>query len=77
MEVSAGMNSMMLGETQITAQIKTSFTHAQQHSATGPILNRFIQSSLETGKRVRTETELSTGAISVSYAAVEKIKSII
>ena len=77
MEVSAGMNSMMLGETQITAQIKTSFAHARQHSATGPILNRFIQSALEAGKRVRTETELSTGAISVSYAAVEKIKSII
>ena len=77
MEVSAGMNSMMLGETQITAQIKASFAHARQHSATGPILNRFIQSALEAGKRVRTETELSTGAISVSYAAVEKIKSII
>jgi glutamyl-tRNA reductase len=77
MKVSAGMNSMMLGETQITAQIKASFAHARQHSATGPILNRFIQSALEAGKRVRTETELSTGAISVSYAAVEKIKSII
>lgn len=77
MKVSAGMNSMMLGETQITAQIKTSFAHARQLSATGPILNRFIQSALEAGKRVRIETELSTGAISVSYAAVEKIKSII
>jgi len=77
MKVSAGMNSMMLGETQITAQIKASFAHSRQHSATGPILNRFIQSALEAGKRVRTETELSTGAISISYAAVEKIKSII
>ena len=77
MKVAAGMNSMMLGETQITAQIKKSFAHAKQYNATGPILNRFIQSTLEAGKRVRTETDLSTGAISISYAAVEKIKSII
>ena len=73
MQVSAGMDSMMLGETQITAQIKSSFSHARGVSGTGPILNRFIQFSLEAGKRVRTETNLSAGAISVSYAAVEKI----
>ena len=76
MQVSAGMDSMMLGETQITAQIKSSFSHARGVSGTGPILNRFIQFSLEAGKRVRTETNLSAGAISVSYAAVEKIGTI-
>ena len=76
MHVSAGMDSMMLGETQITAQIKSSFSHARTVSGTGPILNRFIQFSLEAGKRVRTETNLSAGAISVSYAAVEKIGTI-
>ena len=76
MQVSAGMDSMMLGETQITAQIKASFSHARIASGTGPILNRFIQFSLEAGKRVRTETNLSAGAISVSYAAVEKIGTI-
>ena len=76
MHVSAGMDSMMLGETQITAQIKSSFSHARTVSGTGPIFNRFIQFSLEAGKRVRTETNLSAGAISVSYAAVEKIGTI-
>jgi len=76
MHVSAGMDSMMLGETQITAQIKSSFSHAKSMRATGPILNRFIQFSLAAGKRVRTETNLSAGAISVSYAAVEKIGTI-
>ena len=76
MQVSAGMDSMMVGETQITSQIKTSFKHARELMGTGPILNRFIQFSLEAGKRVRTETNLSAGSISISYAAVEKIGTI-
>ena len=76
MQVSAGMDSMMVGETQITSQIKTSFNHARELLGTGPILNRFIQFSLEAGKRVRTETNLSAGSISISYAAVEKIGTI-
>jgi len=76
MQVSAGMDSMMVGETQITSQIKTSFKHARELIGTGPILNRFIQFSLEAGKRVRSETNLSAGSISISYAAVEKIGTI-
>ncbi len=77
MEVSSGMDSMILGETQITSQIKKLFAHAKKYHATGPILNRFIQTALEAGKRVRTDTDLSSGSVSISYAAVEKINSMI
>ena len=70
--VSAGMDSMMLGETQITSQVKAAYNQAKSNGMIGPIFNRLIQSSLEAGKRVRTETSLSGRAISVSYAAVEK-----
>lgn len=71
LRVTAGMDSMMLGETQIAAQVKEALSQARKAGATGPILNRLVQMSLEAGKRVRTETSLSGGAMSVSYAAVE------
>ena len=76
MKVSAGMDSMILGETQITSQIKSSFKNSREHSATGPILNKLLQFCLEGGKRVRRNTKISNGAISVSFAAVEKIQTI-
>lgn len=74
--VSCGMDSMMLGETQITAQVRDAFGQARSASASGPILNRLVQMSLEAGKRVRTETSLSGRAISVSYAAVQQAAEI-
>ncbi|MFQ6675700.1 MAG: glutamyl-tRNA reductase [Fidelibacterota bacterium] len=76
LRVTAGMDSMMLGETQIAAQVKRAFSRARKAGTTGIILNRLIQMSLEAGKRVRSETSLSGGAMSVSYAAVEQASEI-
>ncbi len=71
MEVASGLDSMILGEYQIMAQVKTAYASAQTADATGPMLNTLFQMALSCGKRVRTETEISRGAFSVGAAAVE------
>ena len=77
MLVSSSIDSMLIGETQITNQIKKSFQLSKDKRACGSILSRMIQSSLEVGKNIRNETKLSDGALSISYAAVQKIDSMI
>ncbi|TAK59950.1 MAG: glutamyl-tRNA reductase [Bacteroidetes bacterium] len=71
LRVSSGLDSLVLGDVQILGQIKDSFKVSQELSATGVILNRLFNKALHVGKRVRTETELGEGAVSVSYAAAE------
>jgi len=70
-KVSSGLESMVLGEEQITCQIKESFRHAQNNKLTDCIISRLFIKAIEAGKRVRTETHISRGAASVSSAAVE------
>lgn len=70
----SGLESMVVGEYQIVAQVKEAFHHAQSKSTTGKILNRLFTKALEVGKLVRTSTGISRGAFSVSYAAVEKCR---
>ncbi len=74
--VVSGLESMMLGEYQIVSQIKEAINHAEEIGSAGKILTRLFHKALETGKQVRTKTAMSTGAFSVSYAAVEKCSSI-
>ncbi len=69
--VSAGMESMMLGEPQISGQLKDAYRLARSHHEPGPGLLRAFQGAFRAGKRVRTETRISTGAVSVAFAAVE------
>lgn len=71
MEVASGIDSMILGEYQILAQVKTAYTAAQASRATGPMLNTLFQMALSCGKKVRTDTEIGRGAFSVGAAAVE------
>jgi glutamyl-tRNA reductase len=70
-KVVSGIDSMVLGDVQITAQVKEAYTAAVEHGATGTITNRLFTSALHVGKRVRTETQIGEGAISVSYLAAE------
>lgn len=69
--VTAGLDSLVIGETQIQGQVKRAWqdAHARQH--TGPVLNKVAQGALSAGKRVRTETGVSDKVVSVSSAAVE------
>ena len=69
----SGLESMIIGEFQIVEQLKEAYYFSKKHKMLGPILGRMIQKSLETGKYIRTNTEIGRGAVSVSYAAVEQI----
>jgi glutamyl-tRNA reductase len=70
-KVTSGLESMVLGEEQITCQIKESFRNAQNNKLTDCTISRLFIKAIEAGKRVRTETHISRGAASVSSAAVE------
>lgn len=74
--VASGLDSLVLGETQILGQVKRSWQDASQSGTTGSILNKATQLALQVGKRVRTETGIADKAVSVSYAAVELAKNI-
>jgi glutamyl-tRNA reductase len=69
--VSAGLDSLLLGEAEILGQVREAYRFAHEHGATGPVLNRLFQGALETGKRVRSETELGTRPMSVAAAGVK------
>jgi glutamyl-tRNA reductase len=69
--VSAGLDSMLLGEAEILGQVREAYRFAHEHGATGPVLNRLFQGALEVGKRVRTDTELGTRPMSVAAAGVK------
>jgi glutamyl-tRNA reductase len=71
MRVSAGLDSLVLGEGQILAQVKQAHKLGQQYKGVGSVLNRLFKQALTAGKRVRTETSIGTGAVSISSAAVE------
>ena len=71
--LACGLESMIIGEFQIVEQLKEAYDFSYKHKMLGPILNRMVQKSLETGKFIRTNTKIDKGAVSVSYAAVEKI----
>ncbi|MBM7572005.1 glutamyl-tRNA reductase [Aquibacillus albus] len=74
--VTSGLDSMVVGETQILGQIKQSFMLAQQSEATGTIFNELFKQAITLAKRAHKETEIGENAVSVSYAAVELAKKI-
>jgi glutamyl-tRNA reductase len=69
--VTAGLESMMLGEPQIAGQVKDAYRLARKHHEPSPGLLRAFQGAFRAGKRVRSETRIGAGAVSVAFAAVE------
>lgn len=69
--VASGLDSMILGESQIIAQVKEAYKIAMEANATNSVLNTLFQTAISVGKRVRTETDIDKHPISASTAAVE------
>jgi len=74
--VAAGLDSVVVGEDQIAGQVKDAFEAAQRAGATGPLLNALFPAAARASKRVRTETGLAQGQVSVASAAVGFLKEV-
>ncbi|TDA69348.1 MAG: glutamyl-tRNA reductase [Clostridia bacterium] len=74
--VASGLDSMILGEAQILAQVRDAYQTAREQGASNGILNTLFQQAITVGKRVRTETQIDHNTVSISYAAVELARNI-
>ena len=74
--VVAGLDSLIIGETQILGQVKTAFFTAREVEATGTIFHKLFQQAITFGKQVHHETEIGANAVSIGYAAVEKARQL-
>src|SRR3954471_24265119 len=74
--VAAGLDSLVVGEPQILGQVKEAHAAAAEPQTVGPVLNRLFHASFAVGKRVRTETSLGSGAVSIGFAAVSLARKI-
>jgi len=74
--VASGLDSMVLGETEITGQVKNAYQAAQKYGLTGRVLNRWFQTALQVAKEIRTRTAVGRGATSVGSVAVELAEKI-
>lgn len=71
LSVASGLDSQMLGETEILGQVKDAYAEAQARGTTGPVLNRVFQKAFQHAKYVRTHTAITAGQISVANVAVD------
>jgi glutamyl-tRNA reductase len=69
--VAAGLESQMLGETEIFGQVKDAYARAQGRGTTGPVLNRMFQKAFQAAKFVRSHTAITEGQVSVASVAVD------
>ncbi|MCY9206409.1 glutamyl-tRNA reductase [Bacillus atrophaeus] len=74
--VACGLDSMIIGETQILGQVRASFKAAQEEKTIGTVFNALFKQAVTVGKRTHAETDIGSNAVSVSYAAVELAKKI-
>jgi len=74
--VASSLDSMVLGEPQVIAQVKQAWQQAQEVGTTGRFLDAVMQKALTVSKRVRSETAIGNAAVSIPYAAVELTRQI-
>lgn len=77
MKVCTGIDSMVLGETQILGQVRDGFLRAQSFGMTGTIFNRLFKQAITFSKKAHARTNIAENAVSISYAAVELAKQIL
>jgi glutamyl-tRNA reductase len=75
-KVASGLDSMVLGETEILGQLKDAYALAHQHKHTGARLNKAFQRAFNVAKHIRTETSIQRGSVSVASVAVELAEKI-
>jgi glutamyl-tRNA reductase len=75
-KVACGLDSMVLGETEILGQLKRAYEIALQHRHTGSRLNKAFQRAFHVAKHIRTETNIQRGSVSVASVAVELAEKI-
>jgi len=75
-KVACGLDSMVLGETEILGQLKKAYEVALQHGHTGRRLNKAFQKAFNVAKQIRTETNIQRGSVSVGSVAVELAEKI-
>ncbi len=75
--VASSLDSMVVGENEITGQIKESYRRAVDCKATGAVMNKLFHRAFSTSKRIRTETEISKNPLSIASIAVEQAKAVL
>jgi glutamyl-tRNA reductase len=76
LRVVSGLDSMVLGEPQILGQVKKAYSIALENKATSFVFNYLFQKIVNIGKKIRTDTSIGKGSLSISYAAVQLAKKI-
>ncbi len=74
--VSSGLDSQILGDYEILGQIKKSVELAKTHGVIGPVMDKTLNFVFQASKKIKTETELSNGTVSVSFAAIELLQAL-
>src|SRR5207237_1025854 len=74
--VASGLDSMVVGESQVLGQVKDALAQSQAAGTAGAVLQSLLRHAIESGKRVRTDTEIARGAVSISWAAVQLTQQI-
>ncbi|MEY2490068.1 MAG: glutamyl-tRNA reductase [Verrucomicrobiota bacterium] len=69
--VAAGLDSMVIGETEILGQVKKAYAQARESGSAGPLLHRLFQRAFRVAKQVRSRTDITRGAVSVGSVAVD------
>ncbi|MDQ2919484.1 MAG: glutamyl-tRNA reductase, partial [Verrucomicrobiota bacterium] len=69
--VASGLDSMVVGETEVLGQVKQAYEAARHSGGAGPFLHRLFQRAFRVAKQVRTQTEITRGAVSIGSVAVE------
>jgi glutamyl-tRNA reductase len=69
--LAAGLESMVVGEDQILGQVRSAYVKAKKLGSVGRVLDRVFMKAVNTGRRIRTETKINEGSVSVSSAAVD------
>jgi glutamyl-tRNA reductase len=75
-KVACGLDSMVLGETEILGQLKKAYEVSLEQKHTGPVLNKAFQKAFNVAKQIRTETNIQRGSVSVGSVAVELAEKI-